>query len=97
MLNYIVKCYSEQLDGEHSVEKLPDERSRLVMFGALKTEKSLMFENNLNKKRLLSVLVSPFVLIRLSSILVILLMAGHTSAFSMYRRFYFFRLSGPFW
>ncbi len=40
-----------------------------------------MSENESNNKRLLGFLVSPVVLIRLSSILVVLLMAGHTSAY----------------
>jgi len=44
-------------------------------------EESLMSENKSNNKRLLGFLVSPVVLIRLSSILVVLLMAGHTSAY----------------
>ena len=44
-------------------------------------EESLMPENKSNNKRLLGFLVSPVVLIRLSSILVVLLMVGHTSAY----------------
>jgi hypothetical protein len=44
-------------------------------------EESLMSENKPNSKRLLGFLVSPVVLIRLSSILVVLLMVGHTSAY----------------
>lgn len=40
-----------------------------------------MSENKSNNKRLLGFLVSPVVLIRLSSILVVLLMVGHTSAY----------------
>src|SRR5260370_26763567 len=44
-------------------------------------EESMMSENKSNNKRLLGFLVSPVVLIRLSSILVVLLMAGHTSAY----------------
>jgi hypothetical protein len=44
-------------------------------------EKSLMSENKSNNKRLLGFLVSPVVLIRLSSIAIVLLMVGHTSAY----------------
>ena len=44
-------------------------------------EESLLSENRSNKKRLLGFLVSPVVLIRVSSVLVVLLMAGHTSAY----------------
>ena len=40
-----------------------------------------MSENKSNNKRLLGFFVSPVVLIRLSSILVVLLMVGHTSAY----------------
>jgi hypothetical protein len=40
-----------------------------------------MSENKSKNKRLLGFLVSPVVLIRLSSILVVLLMVGHTSAY----------------
>ena len=40
-----------------------------------------MSENKPNSKRLLGFLVSPVVLIRLSSILVVLLMVGHASAY----------------
>jgi hypothetical protein len=43
-------------------------------------EESLMSEKS-KSKRLLGFLVSPVVLIRLSSILVVLLMVGHTSAY----------------
>jgi uncharacterized membrane protein YjgN (DUF898 family) len=44
-------------------------------------EESLMSENTPNNKRLLDFLVSPIVLIRLSSILIVSIMAGHTSAY----------------
>jgi hypothetical protein len=44
-------------------------------------EVSLMSENKSNNKRLPGFLVSPVVLIRLSSILVVLLMVGHMSAY----------------
>lgn len=40
-----------------------------------------MSENKSSNKRLLGFLISPVVLIRLSSVLVVLLMAGHTSAY----------------
>lgn len=40
-----------------------------------------MFENKSNSKRLLGFLVSPIVLIRLTSVLVFLLMVGHMSAY----------------
>jgi hypothetical protein len=40
-----------------------------------------MSEDKSNNKRLLGFLVSPFVLLRLSSILFVLLMAGHMSAY----------------
>jgi hypothetical protein len=44
-------------------------------------EEPLMSGNRANIKRLLGLLVSPVVLIRLSSILVFLLMVGHMSAY----------------
>jgi hypothetical protein len=44
-------------------------------------EVSLMSENKSNNKRLPGFLVSPVVLLRLSSILVVLLMVGHMSAY----------------
>jgi hypothetical protein len=44
-------------------------------------EESFMSETKPNNKRLLGFLVSPVILIRLSSILVVLLMIGHTSAY----------------
>jgi hypothetical protein len=44
-------------------------------------EYSLMSQSNFNGKRLMGILVSPVGLIRLSSILTILDMVGHTSAF----------------
>jgi hypothetical protein len=44
-------------------------------------EESLMPENKSNNKRLLGFLLSPVVLLRVSSILLVLLMFGHMSAY----------------
>jgi hypothetical protein len=46
-----------------------------------KMEESLMSEKKSNSKQLPGFRISPVVLIRLSSILVVLLMIGHTSAY----------------
>ena len=49
--------------------------------GAIKLEVSMMSENKSHNKRFLGFLGSPAVLIRLSSILFVGLMVGHTSAY----------------
>jgi len=51
------------------------------MFEGIKMEESLMSENKSNSRRPSGFLVSPVVLIRISSVLTALLMAGHTSAY----------------